>query len=59
LATIAGVFAGDDNPYSVTRLGHLGYFLLNQFSPKEAVSTHGLLLKVSKVVQFGCFGLLN
>jgi hypothetical protein len=22
---------------------HLGYFLLNQFSPKQAVSTHGLL----------------
>jgi hypothetical protein len=21
---------------------HLGYFLLNQFSPKQAVSTHGL-----------------
>ncbi len=26
---------------------HLGYFLLNQ--PKEAISTHGLFLKVLKV----------
>jgi hypothetical protein len=53
---------------NVTRLGEIlswasmGYFLLNQFSPKRAVSKHGFLpsiLYFQKEFDVKCFGLSN